>query len=75
MRKEISEEDIEQIKKTAKWEIEIYGECTNTTSLELLEVIEQLESEAEYNGYYNAYLLGMTTKEEFEEISKKFVVI
>nr|MCK4930395.1 hypothetical protein [Nanoarchaeota archaeon] len=41
---------------------------------ELKKKITKLEREIEYNGYYNAYLLGLITKKEFEEISKKFVI-
>lgn len=72
--KEFTDEEIEKIKENANWEIENFGRCSKKSCLDLLKTITQLETNLDYAGYYQAYLLGMTTKEEFEEISKKFVV-
>lgn len=82
--KEISEEEIKKIKEDY---IEVIDSAIaflanhhyDTSKLlgvsrKMLDYVKQLESEAEYSGYYQSYLLGMINKEEFERISKKFIV-
>jgi len=70
---EIMEESMKRkkkkiVKKISKPEVEM-------TDVEMLSgVIKSQKRTLEYNGYYISFLLGTITKEQFEEVNKKYVL-
>jgi len=54
--------------------ITIHGAAVLSARAVVLEALAGRRRESEYNSYYNAYLLGQLSDEEFERISEQFLV-
>lgn len=54
--------------------VDLYMENTLMMNEIFIKVMKYFKKTISYNGYYNSYLLGMINKEEFEDISNRFVI-